>query len=229
MKKLLLLSLTVLLFSCAGNESENEELEPSGPSFLLLTVEPVWAEGISYNYQNTEQENCSLDDRKYLRISQQGESVFGQEIYSKYHYSLETLELSLDGPSNINPSLIDNFGFNLGPLNQANSQVKVNPKYIKHIELIGFDENDKIFLQEGYMENYYPFNSADSNLNQKIVYFSSNVSEELLNSIVYDKSSVNGFCPTTQKQIFVKKSEEDYINMIIIQIQIQYNDEYNSF
>lgn len=229
MKKALLLSLTILLFSCGGDDDTNSEPETNEPTSIKFTLEEIWGVGINYNYQNTEQRVCSLDDRKYLRISEQGESVFGQNISTPLHNSIDTLRLSLYGASNIDPNLINNFGFNLGPLNQANTEQRVNPQYINHIELIDFDENDRIFLKQGFMEYYYPINSTDSNLNKKIVYFSSNVSEEFLNSIVYTSENVNDFCPSTEEEIFVKKSQEEYNSIRFLELTIPYNIVNNSF
>ena len=85
------------------------------------------------------------------------------------------------------------------------------------------------FLKQGFMEYYYPINSTDSNLNKKIVYFSSNVSEEFLNSIVYTSENVNDFCPSTEEEIFVKKSQEEYNSIRFLELTIPYNIVNNSF
>jgi len=212
MKKLLLLSLTILLFSCGSNNSVDEEPEPSEPSKISLTVKEKWDEGLSYNYQNTSQRYCQSEDREYLRPSNPFILGVGQSYTSLNHYSIETLELSLDAPSNV-----EVFGFNLGPISAPSITI---PKYINHIELVGFDTNDKILLNEGALHNYHP---NDTSFKRKIIYFSSNVSEEFLNSLVYDKST--DFCPSSPEQIFIKKSEEEYNNIVIKEIQIPYNEE----
>ena len=216
--------------SCSGDDKDCcAEPEPSGPISIRLILKEVWAEGISYDYQNTEQRVCSSENRKYLSITEQGNLVFGQNAWPSTHYSVENMTLSLYGPPNINPSLTNNFGFNLGPYNQAGYEGRVNPQYINHIELVDFDENDRIFMEQGFLEYYYLSNSTDSNLNQKIVYFSSNVSEEFLNSIVYDKSGSDNSCPTSEQQVFVKKSQEEYNSIRFLELTIPYNDVNNMF
>ena len=67
MKKLLLLFLTILLFSCGGDDDTNSEPETNEPTSIKFTLEEIWGVGINYNYQNTEQRVCSLDDRKIFK------------------------------------------------------------------------------------------------------------------------------------------------------------------
>ena len=141
MKKLLLLSLTILLLSCGSNDSRNEEPEPSEPSKISLTIKEKWDEGLSYNYQDTGQGYCQSEDREYLRPSNPFILGVGLSYTSLNHYSIETLELSLDAPSNVDSY----FGFNLGPISAPSITI---PKHINHIELVGFDANDKILLDE---------------------------------------------------------------------------------
>ena len=221
MKKLLLLSLTILLFSCGGNDSVYEEPEPSGPSKISLTVKEKWGarlsgNAISHNYQNSDIDICANDNREYLKPLYPFKLEVGQDYTSINHYSLDSLKLTLPNSQYI-------FGFNLGP-NEGGVQVPTTPKYIKHIELVNFDSNDKILIDKPFLWNYYSFNHP---LTNTIVYFSSNVSEGFLNSIVYDAGPPGARCPDLQEAIFVK-SEVEFNDFAVKEIQIPYNEESNS-
>ena len=73
--------------------------------------------------------------------------------------------------------------------------------------VINFNEESKLFLKNT-LEYASAFGSNDSSMNKKIQYFTSNVSEEFLNSISYYRySSTNQLgsaCPGDPAEFFVK-------------------------
>ena len=221
MKKLLLLLLFIpLTFACSDDSDSDDatDLNDGQPSQIKFTLEEVWQDKLTFSISNNRQVNCGDD---YIAIlGGQGATEYyyglaGNGPIQRNHYSLDTLVLDLTVATIGYP--YTNKGFNLGPLNPAETEALVNPKYIGHIEFIGFDEESKIFLTVGRLENYF------SGV-KKMEYFTSNVSDDYLNSISYD-SYPNSDCPGGYEGSFnfFVKSEEDYNNLKFREHFLPYN------
>ena len=214
MKNLLYIFLGLgLMFGCSDDERivSNEPDSNNGePSEIKFTLEEVWQSKLTFNSTNCIQTECSATNTDYIDlIGSQGQAQYynglaGNGVALSNHYSVDTLVLSLNGQTQ---GLFDNKGFDLGPRNSSSSEALVNPQYIGHIELVGFNEESKLFLKNS-LEYASAFGSNDSSMNNKIQYFTSNVSEEFLNSISsYRYSSSNQLgsaCPGDPAEFFVK-------------------------
>ena len=226
MKKLLLLS-AFLIFTCSSDDSTSDDapdLNDGQPSQIKFTLEEVWQDKLTFSISNNRQVNCGDD---YIAIlGGQGATEYyyglaGNGVIRRNHYSLDTLVLDLTVATIGYP--YTNKGFNLGPLNPAETEALVNPKYIGHIEFIGFDEESKIFLTVGLLENYF------SGV-KKMEYFTSNVSDDYLNSISYDSYDYSN-CPGGYEGSFnfFVKSEEDYNNLKFREHFLPYNQTNDNF
>ena len=216
MNKLLYIFLGLSLILACSDDGDNDSNEPDSnngePSEIKFTLEEVWQDKLTFSSANNRQVDCD-DEVDYIAISGvQGSTQYyaglaGTGVVRGNHYSVDTIVLNLNVQTQ---SWIDNKGFDLGPLSShtggSTLGYKQNPQYIGHIELIGFNEESKLFLSPGKLEYASSFNSTESSMNNKIQYFSSNVSEEFLNSITYKKYNLS--CPVENANYFVKSNLE---------------------
>ena len=181
------------MFTCSDDSDSDDatDLNDGQPSQIKFTLEEVWQDKLTFSISNNRQVDCNDDD--YIAIlGGQGATEYyyglaGNGVIQRNHYSLDTLVLDLTVATIGYP--YTNKGFNLGPLNPAETEALVNPKYIGHIEFIGFDEESKIFLTVGRLEYHF---GIENDL--KMEYFTSNVSEDYINSISYDSHHYSD-CP----------------------------------
>tara|TARA_B100001059_G_scaffold199252_1_gene205493 strand:- start:253 stop:1026 length:774 start_codon:yes stop_codon:yes gene_type:complete len=210
MKKLILLLFIPLVFACSSDDdSQGNNTTPSGPTQIKFTLEKIWSESLFFDDSNTQALNSCYDDNSlvYYHTTSQLHNTYGigTGSESRNHFSLDTLSLTMSNPN------LD--GYNITTLNSTGQESTVNPQYIGHIELNGFDSNHKILILKGFLEYQW---------NNQIEYFSSNVSEAFLNSLVYD---VNGLeCPTNQDPNIFIKSTMDFNSLKLVEHTVVFDE-----
>ena len=204
------LTMCFLVFACSSDDdSQGNNTTPSGPTQIKFTLEKIWGESLSFDDSNTQAlSNCYSDNSLvYYHTTSQQYNTYGIATgsYESNHFSLDTLSLTMSNPN------LD--GYNITTLNSSSTEAKVNPQYIGHIELNGFDSNHKILILKGFLEHQW---------NNQIEYFSSNVSEAFLNSLVYD---VNGLeCPTNQDPNIFIKSTMDFNSLKFVEHTVVFDE-----
>jgi hypothetical protein len=202
MKKLILLLFIPLVFTCSSDSSDSISDDNGSSnnisSTITFRVQEVWDRNTNwFNDTHTVEQNNNIncnDDEDYFIIRPEDISssdLTGFETFWEAgHRSIDTLFIELFSNSSIsNPQFFD---FNL----TSRIDLQSHPNRIGHIEFIGFEDNDKIRLDENRMNDWSG--------NVPMIYFTSNKSEEFIDNITmgdfictpfnaFDKSTYTGY------------------------------------
>jgi len=191
------------------NPSENEEEEENTPISIRYTYEEVWTEGEPVNGSL---QSCNGNNILYTP-SNIGIGVFRALNLNYYnHYSLDTLVLDIS-----TPGWADYKGIFLGPqASPPQTPTILSPEYIGHIELVGFDDESTLLVNDSNLEAWYD----GENYNYTIQYLSSNVSQEFLNSITYAGYPNNGVCPGQSIEVFINADSSIKTDEVTVSLQL---------
>jgi hypothetical protein len=185
MKNIYYLLFITFLFSCSsGSEDEVLVEEDKIPKEIKLTLEQVWWEKTLWNEETSSRDRCKTNNKYYMYAS-------GWSGNAPHHYGLDTLHIDLlykGGKS------VQGVYFNLR--NPSTTEAKTHPKYVKYIKVNNY-EGKSLILNKSRLEQSW---------DKKIIYWESNISDEVLKSLLVDTKS-NG-CPTDEdaKNTFQKST-----------------------
>jgi hypothetical protein len=221
MKKILYLFLTVALIGCSSNDnivedSEDSDITPQ-PTTITFTVREVWKSKLTWDKTNTifsyNREMCSLEENTLAPISQS--DLTGFETVASNHFSIDTLVIDI----NTHPWQPDAkfFDFKIS----SRFDLKSEPKRIGHLEFIGFNSESRLILEQALMD----YEIINGERYAQIDYFSSNLSEEFIESITYDGQN-NNYYICEPKKIFHKKDYgSNYYEPTILRITVPQDED----
>lgn len=227
MKKLLYLLLAIVFIKCSDSSVDNvENIETPPPSpTITFKVREVWGSKLSWNKDNLrftyDRQMCSVTENT-LNPNSQSE-ITGFETYIGNHFAIDTLVINI----NTNPwePAAKFFDFNISDRLDIleGGRGKRHPKKIGHIEFIGFNSESRLILEHALMDTEI----INGERYAQIDYFSSNLSEEFIESITYDGRN-NNYYICEPKKVFHKKDYVDnYYESTVISITVP-EDEFNS-
>ncbi len=200
MKYYLLFILLVSLASCSSSEDANIDsgeviVQKKNIEFI---IEEVWKPALYWTDEKIKTFNwgktCIRDSGSKITGVDVGRFSTTSTNFSnskRTHFSLDTLFIELKA---------NNDAFYIGFTSVASSrQFSREPRTIGHIEFINFDSEKKIFVDR--------YEMTGDNIN----YFSSNLSEDLINSMTLEGNS--GFKTCNNFKLFHKQEPDDYLHM----------------
>ena len=199
MKKLIVLIAIFSLGCSSGDGSSDEIIEEKIPKEIKLTLEKVWLSKTLFHKDNTNRGRCNGNNQYYMYANGWSGSL-------PHHYGLDTLHIDLKYGN----QSISGFDFNIK--NPSTSESKTHPRYINYIKV----ENHvgkKILINSDWLEPEW---------SKKITYWSSNLSEEELKSLLI-KTVGNG-CPSdSDAQASFQKSSSSISSIKNTTKNIPYN------
>ena len=229
MKKLLylFLFLTLILIGCSesvvdknNGDTTIEDNTPINPPTITFKVREVWQSKLSWNRDNLtftyNREMCSVTENTLYPYSYS--DLTGFETYIWNHFGIDTLVIDISThPSEPAAKFFD---FNISDRLDIiwGGRGKRHPKKIGHIEFIGFNSESRLLLEHHLMDTEI----INGERYAQIDYFSSNLSEEFIESITYDGRHYNYYI-CEPKKVFHKKDYESTIISITVP-----EDEFNS-
>jgi hypothetical protein len=225
MKYLLYLFFAITLLGCSSNDNNIEDIEitPSTPT-ITFTVREVWASKLTWDYDNTvydyDREICGVVEPTLAPNG--GSDLTGFESYIGNHFALDTLVIDLSDRSAFEKPKYFDFRISERLDIRAGGRGKRHPEKIGHIEFIGFNSESRLILEQVLMDTEI----INGERYAQIDYFSSNLSEEFIESITYDGQGKN-YHTCKPKKVFHKKDYGDnYYESTIFKITVP-RDEYN--
>lgn len=195
------------------NNNQTDDSSEQTPKSIIFVLEQHWSPTITFDAEiDFDKRNCSDPDYT-IGIPKQYDSrrFFTQNVN---HYGKDTLKIILSNDSRFE---VDGFSFNLEHPSQNESPV--HPKYIGHIELVNFSENNKIILQTNKLESIH---------NRTITYFTSNESDEFIQSILYNGTGNIDFCPIGNVNDVLVKSNQTLEDFKRVTIEVPYDTKNNN-
>jgi hypothetical protein len=231
MKNLLYLFFAITFLGCSGNDDNKngsldggDEITPPR-SNITFKVRELWGEKLMWDKYNTtfryDRNICSdmLPTRSPTINSSYTKTGF--ETYEVSHFAIDTLEIILKVGSPHQFAKI--FAI---PITDDLSVLPIGkryPKKIGHIKFVNFDDDNRLILEHIKME---PQN-VNGEWFSRIDYYSSNRTEEFIESISLDGSGAN-FHTCKPKKVFYKNNyEENFYESTVIEITVP-KDDYNS-
>jgi hypothetical protein len=198
MKNLLYLFFAITLLGCSSNDDTNDVIIP--PATITFTLREIWKPKVSWDRYNLDftynREICSLTENT-LAPEYTGNDLTGFETYLSQHFSIDTLVINLT----TYPNQPDAKFFDFRISQRFGGVMKSEPKTIGHIEFIGFNEESRLILEHALMD----YQSINGERYARIDYFSSNLSEDFIESITYDGQN-NNYYVCTPKKVFYKRN-----------------------
>ncbi len=185
MKKLILLLLFIPLISCTSsddtdpiiNNDNSDNNDPPIPRQIKFTLHELWKPTLKFK-TNTRRVNLCKDGTQWVTEPEINSQWTGFEVSAGHHYSLDTLIVEIHQSANKFDFKITNRG-----------GIRPAPKRIGHIKIIRLmgneiDEKTKLYLHQSRMK-YGQYGGVHF----PVKYFTSNVSEDLLEKITIDLAS----------------------------------------
>ena len=226
MKKVLYLFLAIMLIECSDSSDNNvENIETPPPPTITFKVREVWGSKFSWNKDNLifqyDRNMCSVTGNTLMAYS--SSNLTGFETRRLNHFAIDTLVINMNAypwePSArfFDFRISDRLDIIYGGREQR------HPKKIGHIEFIGFNSRKRLILEQSLLDT----DIINGERLAQIDYFSSNLSEEFIESITYDGSGHNYYMCELKKVFNKKDYEENYYESTIINITVP-EDEFNS-
>ena len=227
MKKLLylFLFLTLILIGCSesavdknNGDTTIEDNTTINPPTITFTLRELWHSKLTWDKDNSifsyNREMCSLEENTLAPISQG--DLTGFETYAINHYSIDTLVVDI----NTHPYEPDAKFFDF-KISARFDGLKSEPKRIGHLEFIGFNSESRLILEQVLMDTEI----INGERYAQIDYFSSNLSEEFIESITYDGQN-NNYYVCEPKKVFHKKDyDENYYESTIVTITVPQDED----
>jgi hypothetical protein len=221
MKKLLylFLFLTLILIGCSesavdknNGDTTIEDNTPINPPTITFTLREIWKSKLIWDKSNTgyDDDRVFCGNKTPTVFAPSNSDITGFETNQITHFGLDTLVINLERRYPYEKPLL--FDFVLSGI--FSGGYISHPKRIGHIEFIGFNEEKRILLETSKMNR----KKINGEWETPIDYFSSNLSEEFIESITLDWSCTN-------KKIFHKKDyDENYFESTIVEITVPKDD-----